>query len=130
VAAYTLNLRAEAAAVKDAADRMTERRRRLERQADRLHKYLQESMQSAAVTIIKSPEFVLKMVKNPGRVEIVHEDMIPADYVEKREEKHIDKTKIKNDLKADMVVPGAMLVKDFRLEISPGPKPGETNEEE
>jgi hypothetical protein len=101
VAAYELNLRAEAKA----------------RQADRLHKYLQESMQSAAVDLIKCPEYVLRIKKNPPHVEITHEEMLPPEYMRTKEVSEIDKKKIKEDLSADMEAPGAMLVADFRLEI-------------
>jgi hypothetical protein len=112
-----LNLRAEAKAVREAEANMRERRQRIERQADRLHKYLQESMQSAAVDLIKCPEYVLRIKKNPPHVEIVDEEMLPPEYMRTKQVTEIDKKKIKEDLSADMEVPGAMLISDFRLEI-------------
>jgi hypothetical protein len=94
VAAYELNLRAEAKAVRE-----------------------QESMQSAAVDLIKCPEYVLRIKKNPPHVEIVDEEMLPPEYMRTKQVTEIDKKKIKEDLSADMEVPGAMLISDFRLEI-------------
>jgi hypothetical protein len=117
VAAYELNLRAEAKAVREAEANMRERRQRIERQADRLHKYLQESMQSAAVDLIKCPEYVLRIKKNPPHVEIVDEEMLPPEYMRTKQVIEIDKARIKEDISADMEVPGALLVADFRLEI-------------
>ena len=117
VAAYELNLRAEAKACKDAEDNMRARRKRLENRADRMHQYLQDSMQDAAVDTIKCPEYVLRIKKCPPHVEITHEEMLPAEYIRTKELREIDRKKIKEDLSGDLDVPGAMLISDFRLEI-------------
>jgi hypothetical protein len=74
-------------------------------------------MQSAAVDLIKCPEYVLRIKKNPPHVEIVDEEMLPPEYMRTKQVIEIDKARIKEDISADMEVPGALLVADFRLEI-------------
>lgn len=119
VAAYFQNLDAEAAAIKQAEQRMAERRKRIEAHSARLKDYLRDNMERCGIKEIKTPEFRLSLRKNPPRVELDGSAVVPAYYVRipPPPEPVVDKKAILEDLRAGKAVPGARLVQDNRLHI-------------
>ena len=120
VAAYCLNVDAEADAIDTAIAKLSERRDTLKKRTASLRNYLLFNMKRSGITEIKALDgtFSAKIKQNPAAVEIVDAVSIPADYQrvvpEKREP---DKTKIKADLKAGKDVPGCRLTHGERLEL-------------
>lgn len=117
VASYIKNLEAEREAIEKAKKNMAEREARLDKRADYLTQYLQSNMERCGITEIKSPFFVLKLRKCPVSTDIIDESLIPNDYKKVKEVVSIDKLKLKEELQAGVIVPGAALKQNIRLEI-------------
>jgi hypothetical protein len=118
VAAYCLNIEAEADAVDGAAKKLKARADTARRRAEGLRAYLFQNMKAVGVSEIKATDgtFKAKIVKNPPAVEIL--GPVPAEYErvipERREP---DKAKLKDDLKAGVIIDGARLVQGERLKL-------------
>lgn len=118
VAAYCLNLSAEAGAIENAAERLKARAAIIKRRQESLKDYLFSNMKALGITEIKANDgtFKAKIVKNPPAVEITGQ--IPAEYEKVIPEQRVpDKNKIKEDLKAGVIIEGANLVQGERLDI-------------
>ena len=117
VAKFFRNLEATAQAIKDAEQRMSQRRKAIESRVAALKTYLKDNMESCGITKIESPWFTLAIQKNPAAVEIMDEDTIPDDFVEIVTTRKIDKAGIKQAIEAGVEVPGAVLTRGTRLAI-------------
>ena len=111
VAMFVRNLEASAEAIKDAEKQMAERRKALESKADRIRQYLLDNMTRTGITKIDCPYFVLSVRKNPPAVEVLNQDMIPDEYFDIPEPPAptLNKNRLKEDLKAGVVVEGAKI---------------------
>ena len=117
VASFIKNLDAERKAVEDAKKAMAEREKSLERRAEWLTNYLQTNMERCGINEIKSPYFIVKIKKCPLSVDIQDEKLLPNDYKKVKEITTIDKLKIKDELLCGVIIPGARLKQNNRLEI-------------
>lgn len=119
VAMFVRNLEANAAAIKEAEQSMSARRKSIENRADGMRRYLLANMQHAGITKIESPYFALSIKSNPAAVVINEPGLIPAEFMRQPEPPPAapDKTAIKEALKAGREVPGAHLAQGVRLEI-------------
>lgn len=117
VASYIKNLDAERKAIEDAKKSMQEREHELERRMEWLKSYLQTNMERCSINEIKSPYFVVRLKKCPLSVEIHNENILPDDYKKVKEIVSIDKLKIKEEILSGVVIPGASLKQNNRLEI-------------
>lgn len=118
IAAFVLNLNAEADAVERAAEKLKSRATVLKRRQESLRNYLYTNMKALGITEIKANDgtFKAKIVKNPPAVEIV--GPIPAEYEKVIPEQRVpDKIKLKDELKAGVIIEGATLVQGERLKI-------------
>jgi len=118
--AYAIrNLESLAAQIKDAEKQMADRRKSIENRAEHVREYLKTCMEIAGVSKIECPHFALTIKKNPPSVEVFEPAMIPAEFMRQPEPPppSIDKTAIKEALKAGREIPGAHLVQGQRLEI-------------
>jgi hypothetical protein len=117
VASYIKNLEAEKIAIQSAKDAMGEREKRLANRLASLSDYLHSNMERCGINEISSPYFVIKLKKNPVSVDDYNHDLIPNEYKKTVTEIKIDKRKIKEELQAGVVIPGATLKQSTRLEI-------------
>ena len=117
VAKFFKNLEATAVAIKEAEQRMSQRRKAIENRVTSMKDYLKQNMESCGITRIESPWFALSIAKNPAAVEITDEDTIPDDFVEIVTTRKIDKTAIKKAVESGAEVPGAVLTRGTRLAI-------------
>ena len=117
VAKFFRNLEATAQAIKEAEQRMSQRRKAIESRVMALKDYLKTHMESCGITKIESPWFTLAIQKNPAAVEIMDEDSLPDDFVEIVTTRKIDKAGIKQAIEAGADVPGAVLTRGTRLAI-------------
>lgn len=117
VAKFFKNLEATAEAIKQAEQRMSQRRKAIENRVAALKTYLKQNMESCAITKIESPWFTLAIQKNPAAVDITDEDSLPDDFVEIVTTRKIDKAGIKQAIEAGAEVPGAVLTRGTRLAI-------------
>lgn len=74
-------------------------------------------MERCGFTEIKSPYFVIKLRKNPVSTDIIDESVIPDEYKKTREVVSIDRARIRDELRAGVIVPGAELRQNNRIEI-------------
>ncbi|MBE0436470.1 MAG: siphovirus Gp157 family protein [Methylomicrobium sp.] len=117
VAKFLRNMEATAEAIKNAEAEMARRRKALESRVKWLKDYLKGSMEYTGITKIECPYFKLAIQKNPPAVAILNEDAIPSEFKEQVITWKIDKTAIKEAIKAGQKVPGAELVNGTRLAI-------------
>jgi len=119
VAFFVRNLEATAAAIKQAEADMAARRKAMENRADGLKRYIFESMTVAGIEKIECPHFRLAIKNNPAAVDVFEPGLVPASFMRTPEPPPpaLDKTAIKEALKAGQDVPGARLTSGQRLEI-------------
>lgn len=117
VASYIKNLDAERKAIDEAKRNMADREKSLERRVEWLTNYLQTNMERCGINEIRSPYFGIRLKKCPISVDIQDENIIPNDYKKTKEVVSIDKLKIKEEILAGVVIPGATLKQNNRLEI-------------
>jgi hypothetical protein len=116
---FVRNLEASAAAIKEAEAQMAARRKAIENRAARIKDYLLASMMVAGVQKIECPHFKLAVRENPPSVEVYEPGLIPAAFMRQPDPPPpaIDKTAIKDAIKAGQEVPGCKLTRGMRLEI-------------
>ncbi len=118
VARYIKNLEAEHAAIKQAADDMAERAKRVAKHAESLTEYLRYNIEKTGLCDpIKSPEFDIKLATNPPALVIFDAELIPDLYKIKREVIDIDKKLLKQDIKDGFDVEGCRIEQKKRLVI-------------
>lgn len=117
VASFIKNMEAERKAIDDAKKAMAEREARLERKEQYMRAYLQSNMERTGKSEIGCPYFVIKLKKNPVSTDILDEALIPDEYKKAKTVITIDKIKIKSDIQNGVVVPGAALKQNLKLEI-------------
>jgi len=117
VAAFIGNLELEASAVREVEERMTKRRKALESRAESLREYLHLQMQRLNVQTVKSAELTVKIKRNPPRVVIDNEALLPDDYKEVELTLKVRKQLVQKALGEGRTVPGAHLESTTRLDI-------------
>lgn len=117
VTKFLRNMEAVADAIKEAEDSMAKRRKALENRVKWMKDYLKGSMEQTGISKIECPFFKLSIQKNPAAVNILDEDAIPTQFKEQITSWKIDKTAIKEAIKAGSAIPGAELVNGTRLAI-------------
>ena len=116
VAAYTLNLDATVNAMKEAEKRMAERRKAIENKMAQIKEYIKESMEDARIFKIETPEMKLSISKNPAKVEVIDEELVPDEYKTEKVTVVLDKKELKAALN-NGGVDGAVLTQSTRLNI-------------
>lgn len=113
------NIEASAAAIKAAEEQMAARRKALENRAARIKDYVLANMMVAGIQKIECPFFKLAVRDNPPAVEVFEPELIPASFIRQPDPlpPAVDKTAIKEALKAGQDVPGCKLTVGKRLEI-------------
>lgn len=117
VASYLKNIEAEKDAIENAKKAMQEREKRFKKRIDSLSEYLQSNMQARSITSIGCPYFEIKLKKCPPSVNIIDERALPDEYLRTKTETSPDKGKILADMKVGVIVPGAAIQQNMRLEI-------------
>ncbi len=119
IAAMCANWTALIAQIRDAEQRMAERRRKLEERADRVRGYLLNAMLYAGIERIDSPHFALAVKANPPSVRVEDPRQLPPEYLRAPEPPapEPDKARIRAALASGLDVPGARLVRTRRIDI-------------
>lgn len=118
VAFVIRNMESMVAQIKDAENKMAERRKSLENRAKRMKEYLQTNMERAGISKIESPYFVLSLRNNQESVDVIDESAIPADFLREIPAKYEpDKVLIKTAIKDGFTVPGCALKRTQSLQI-------------
>lgn len=103
--------------IKEAEQRMSARRKSLEKRIDWLREYLLLNLLRTGIAEISSPEFVVRVRDNPPRVVLDDEEAIPKAFKQKETIISIRKDEIRRALLAGESVKGAHLERDKRLAI-------------
>jgi hypothetical protein len=112
-------LEAEADAIEAAAKEMLARAKSKRNRADAIREYLKTCLEVAGVSKIECPHFAITIQKNPPSVDVFEPSLVPAEFMRQAAPPPptIDKTAIKEAIKAGREVPGAMLQQATRLVI-------------
>ena len=96
------NLEADASAIKAEIARLTERRKRIEANIDRMKRSLESAMRLTGKTKFKTSLFSFNIQKNPASLKIDNPDRVPAEFLIPQDPK-IDTVGIKRELKEGTV---------------------------
>ena len=112
------NLESMAEQIKQVEDTMKKRRQSIDNQVKRLKAYLLANLQTAGISKVESPYFVLSVRNNPESVVVDAESQIPPDYMREIPATYEpDKNLIAKSLKDGFLVAGAHLTRTQRIEI-------------
>lgn len=117
VASYIKNMEAERDAIDSAQKKMVARKKRLDSDIEWLENYLHFNMTKLGISKISCPYFNISMRNNPVSVDIEDEASLPEKYINIVTERKINKTMIRDDLKAGIAIPGASLKETTRVDI-------------
>jgi hypothetical protein len=115
--ALILQFEGEASVIKDAEQRMSTRRKSLERRIEWMRGYVLVNLLRTGITEIDSPEFVIRIRDNPPKVILDDEDAIPKAYLHKETVVTVMKAEIRKSLLEGKTVAGAHLESEKRLTI-------------
>lgn len=96
------NLEADASAIKAEIARLTERKKHIEANVDRMKRSLETAMRLTGKTKFKTSLFSFNIQKNPASLKIDNPDRIPAEFLIPQEPK-VDSAAIKKELKEGAV---------------------------
>jgi hypothetical protein len=117
VGCYIREVEAESAAIKEWLKFQQDRARRLDSTATRLRNYLLGELKLAGIKNVKDLRIVINIRKNPPRVKITDENLLPSEYRRTHIVSEPDKWAIKDILNSGCTIPGAELETIERLEI-------------
>lgn len=109
------DLTAQEAKLKAEIDRLTKRRQTLRNNAERMKKSLQIAMETVGKEKMKTDYYSYTIQKNPPKLILDDEEIVPEDYFVTRRE--LDKVSLKDALKAGQEVRGAHLEQTESLRI-------------
>jgi len=100
------------------AQRLKERSDTDQKRADRLRAYLLRNMQALGTEHIETVRFSLKVRTNPPAVQVLEEQLVPAEYIRTVVTTSVDKRSILEDFKQTGEIPhGVDITRAQRLEI-------------
>ena len=117
VAKYIRNLEHLALGIKQIEGNQKERRTSLEKKISRLKEYLRINFEKTNTEKIESDYIVIAVYKNPVKVNIIDENLVPKEFFQYKETKLLNKDKIKDSLKNGEDVPGCELIQEKRISI-------------
>lgn len=117
IASYIKNMEAEKNAIDNAKKAMAEREKRYKKKIDELEGYLLINMQKRGITHVSCPYFDVRLKKCPVSVDVVDSSLLPKEYTRTKIEVLPDKIKIKEEMLQGVIVPGAELKTNLRLDI-------------
>ena len=117
VAKYIRNLEHLASGIKEVELNQKKRRASLERKIQRLKDYLKINFEKTNTDRIESEDIVIAIYKNPIKVNVIDEELIPEEFFNIKENKVLDKDMIKESLQNGSKIPGCELVQEKRINI-------------
>ena len=117
--ALALNMEAKADMLGDAINRLQGKKAVLDKLIQTAKQWALSQCQAAGVRRVSSNDglFTATVKKNPPRVEILNENELPPSYIRLEVVETPLKSEIKAALQQGMVLPGARLVQDERIEF-------------
>lgn len=112
VIGYIRNTELMSDAIKSEIERLTAMKKAIDNKTDKFKEYVKVIMQELGLEKIPTELGTLVVAKNPASVEINDETLIADEYKKEKVTVTIDKTAIKNAIKAGKDVQGARLIED------------------
>ena len=112
-----LQFEGEAAIIKESEQRMTTRRKSLERRVSWMRENLLIQLIRTGIQEVSSPEFVIRVSDNPPRVVLDDEEALPKAFLQEELVVTVLKAEIRKSLLEGKTVEGAHLERDKRLAI-------------
>lgn len=109
-------LEAEAEAIKAEEARLADRRRRKEKEAERLREYVLRCMESVGEKELETPRIRIA-TRRSTFVDVLDEGSVPRDYVRVTTSEKVDKKAVMKALKAGEDVPGCSISERFSLQL-------------
>ena len=110
------NLEADASAIKAEIARLTERKKHIEANVDRMKRSLETAMRLTGKTKFKTSLFSFNIAKNPASLKIDNPDRVPEEFLIPQDPK-IDSAAIKKELKEGVVYDWCHLEQSESLRI-------------
>jgi hypothetical protein len=119
IASYIQNLNAEREAIANAKENMAKRENKYKKEMEFLQSLLLFNLQKRGINEVKCPFFEIKLKKCPLSVddEKLDMDLLPEEYKRTKVKIEADKVKILQEMKEGVVIPGAFLKQNMRLQI-------------
>lgn len=117
IVSYVKNIESTIKAIAEARKAMADREKRLQKKMEDLQGYLLDNMDKCGIQSITCPYFDIKIKKNPVSVDIIDELSIPMEYMKEKIEYKPDKPRMKEEMMAGVIIPGAGLKQGLRLDI-------------
>lgn len=117
IASFIKNMDAERVAIDTAKKAMADREKIYKKRIDELEGYLLSNMERRGITNVKCPYFEIKLKKCPPSVDVSDASLLPAEYTRTKTEIFPDKIKMKEEMMMGVLIPGASLKTNLRLEI-------------
>ena len=111
------NLEGSVTALKAEIDRMTDRKKSIENNIERLKENLKNAMIETGKEKIKTDLFNIKVADNPYAVNVIDETLIPEEYFKVEIIRKLDKVTLKDDMKNGQIIKGAELTQGKGLRI-------------
>ena len=108
---YIRNLELTVEAMKEEEKRLSERRKQLEKQEQKIKEYTKECMEKAGIDRVETALGTLSVFHNPISVEIKDMNLIPDEFKEKVVTVKVNKIAIKSHLKnTGEIIPGVEII--------------------
>jgi chromosome segregation ATPase len=117
IVAYANNLEAEAKAVKEAKQELSDRQSILEHKAKQLKKSLANILHDCKLKRVHSELYDIHVQLNPPKLNVINEALVPDEYYTEKVIRELDTTKVKSALLTNKLVPGCEITRSLGLRI-------------
>lgn len=117
IVGYNFTLESNKTALKQEIERLTNMYNAIDKQQEKLKKYVKSTMEKLDLPEINTTIGKIKIKKNPVSVDILDENSIDDKYYSIKTTKTISKTKIKEDLEKGINVEGARLIQNTKIDF-------------
>lgn len=117
IVGYNFTLESNKTALKQEIERLTNMYNAIDKQQEKLKKYVKSTMEKLDLPEINTNIGKIKIKKNPVSVDILDENSIDDKYYSIKTIKTISKTKIKEDLEKGINVEGARLIQNTKIDF-------------
>jgi hypothetical protein len=103
-------------AISNEIKRLSELKKAKENAIDRMKQSVENAFEVYGITEVKTPTLKLSLRRSES-IEVAMAELLPESYLVTKTTVSADKVKIKNAIKSGEVVPGAVLVENYNLQI-------------
>lgn len=116
-ARYIKELNSEIFAIKEECDRLTKRKRAIEKRVDYFKAVSLDALQRLQEKKVSDPTITVSVRKNAEKVVIDEGTELPDEYLLPPKPREPDKKKLKFDINEGVLIPGVYLVRESSLSI-------------